>query len=822
MSEGLADDGAGRLGGKWPGLMSRWRIPAFWRAVAVIAIAYLAFTFAFPPVMPKSLLIAYMFFTIIGVLLYYSFDDQRFAEFKAPILAVLRANVGTNAIVRRILLMGIPLAAAFGVHAMVSPSFDPPVEFRQVHPAPPASLYAFGKSFDLTSLENPVRMEALKLMADNPDEGWKRFRASVDAGRKVYSQNCLFCHGGLLFGKGVFAGAFDPMPANFQDAGTIAQLQESYLFWRIVAGGHGLPREGAPWNSAMPAWQPMLSESDVWNVIIFLYDYVGRPPRIWDAEVSRQVTALNDARLRERAGLMGRELYLFHCAACHGEKGAGDGPAVARLYPKPRDFTTGLFKYKTSPSGKLARDEDIFNTIKFGLSGTAMPAWEQLFSDEQISSLIPVLKGFDIFGAWAPDDAMDEDFDEEGRYAGMPVSESAWLEMGNQVPFSGESVAKGKDLFHKKDTCSACHGLDGRGNITSGKKLKDDWKDRIWPRNLTKPWTWRASNVPGDEPQARDATIRHIFTRLSVGIPGTPMPEHTKAISEEDRWHIANYVHTLRGTSAQPEGKYLIRACRVDRSLPNTIDDRAWNEAEATTLLMAPNISKEDRLFTPLNDAVTVQALYNDDEIAFLLTVDDRTDSRSGEPVSMQIHDWRHSMHSDAFAIQFPKQVAFTSAGIVDKPWFHHGDAAHHTTIWHWNAGAFDPVQAPSATVFDAAGPNKRLQPRPADNMTADGRWRSGQWRVMIKMPRSGGDAGDIKFAEGQFIPVSFANWDGSNGEIGSRHSLTAWHWLLLPPVANPVWTIGLPAGAFVLTFAGGLLLVRSQRRKMVGKEGRR
>jgi len=63
--------------------------------------------------------------------------------------------------------------------------------------------------------------------------------------------------------------------------GTIAQLQESFLFWRIATGGPGLPAEAAPWISSMPVWENFLTEEEIWEVILFMYDYTGRQPRSW-------------------------------------------------------------------------------------------------------------------------------------------------------------------------------------------------------------------------------------------------------------------------------------------------------------------------------------------------------------------------------------------------------------------------------------------------------------------------------------------------------------------------------------------------------------
>src|SRR5207244_6009394 len=84
-------------------------------------------------------------------------------------------------------------------------------------------------------------------------------------GKHVYYRNCLPCHGDHLDGQGHFASGFNPLPANFQDNGTIAQLTESFVFWRVAKGGPGLPREGTPWNSAMPVWEDFLTEREIWR-----------------------------------------------------------------------------------------------------------------------------------------------------------------------------------------------------------------------------------------------------------------------------------------------------------------------------------------------------------------------------------------------------------------------------------------------------------------------------------------------------------------------------------------------------------------------------
>ena len=813
------------------------RPTAFWQAVLVLAVAWLIFHWAFPPFMPRSMMITYTIITFVGVMLYFSSDEQRWAQFKAPVVSTLRDD--NKAALRWILVTVISLAPGYAVYDAVKPSREKPLELRQVHPAPPSTLNVYKKSYNLGTLENPVRMRILKQLDSDPDAAWKAYRDAVQAGSFVYYKNCFYCHGDLLNGKGHIAKGLDPLPTNFADVGTIAQLQESFLFWRITTGGPGLPKGGMPWNSAMPVWHELLSEEEVWNVITFLYDYVEQVPRMWDQGISKAVSAMKEKVASQRAAMKSVDLYQFRCAVCHGEKGAGDGPAAEFLAPKPRDFTGGLWKFKTSPGDLPPRDADLLTIIKSGLNGTSMPGWSAVLTDQQIGGLIAVLKQFDTSGVWAPKDAKKEDFDEAGHYVApgaKVITEQEPLE--GQIAYSAESVKLGKDVF--EENCRKCHGHAGRGNITSGKFLEDDWGERVWARDLTQPWTWRFSEASsaGDQTApstaGRDETIRNIYTRLSIGIRGTPMPAHRAvqagekdAITRDDRWHVANYTYSLREGATWPGERNVIEAVQVTGDLPAGVEDATWDRIPASTFRLVPNIIKESRLFTPLNEAVTVRVAYNEREIAFLLEVNDRTESRPGGPILAQMPNKSEKIYPDAFAIQFPKEGAYSTAP-VEKPLYRHGDADHPTTIWYWSAGSVDPAVEPSAILFDATGPDAKLIKRTGgSDLAAAGEWKDGRWRVLMKRPRgsadqsAGGPPGgksatpaDVVFRKGQFLPVSFANWDGNNGEVGSKHGLTPWFWLLLPTETNHAFVYGSSAGTALAVFLLGVVLVRSERRK--------
>ncbi len=344
-----------------------------------------------------------------------------------------------------------------------------------------------------------------------------------------------------------------------------------------------------------------------------------------------------------------------------------------------------------------------------------------------------------------------------------------------------------------------CHGEQGRGNVTSGKKLKDDWGDRIWPRNLTRPETWR---VTGD---ARD-----IFQRISTGIRGTPMPEHTTTVPIKDRWDIANYVMTLKGNATPlSQGETVIRGARVSGPLPDNPDDPAWEQAQPITFRLAPNVIKEPRLFFSLNETVTVRALFNDGDVALRLDVDDRTFSVRGDELEQRYRLEDVEPTADALAVQFPRTIPMT----FEKPWFRHGNKRLPVNMWYWRAPSREPAEPEQVMLLDADGPDAPPRPREAagSTLSGTGTWSDGQWRVVLKRPLLSDHAFDLQFQTGRYIPIAFANWDGLAGEAGGRHSLTGWYWLLLEPETNLLAVYGLSGGAGVLA---GLLFLAAARRQ--------
>ncbi len=249
----------------------------FWQAVLLLAVSYLIFEYgigyllpavgvASAPV-PRSVILQYMATVLVGVLLWVSSEEERWHRFQEPVRRTLVDP--DRRVARGALLVAVPLLAGWMAYRSVAPSYTAPAGLRSVHPAPPTQIDFRGETLRLAGLENPLRHQG-------------SLEEHVRRGATLYSRNCVACHGDRLEGDGHFAAAFNPVPADFTSSGTLPQLTESYVFWRIAKGGPGLPREGAPWNSAMPAWEEVLDQDEIWSVIIFLYEQTGAQPRTWE------------------------------------------------------------------------------------------------------------------------------------------------------------------------------------------------------------------------------------------------------------------------------------------------------------------------------------------------------------------------------------------------------------------------------------------------------------------------------------------------------------------------------------------------------------
>ena len=239
-----------------------------WLFIWPLAI-YLLVRFGIEVHVPASVLKIYLWLTLGGVVSYIYADDERYTV----VASQLHTFICDDKYTFPRLIMTILLPVLFATKIYFDVNVEPRAATfgRTVHPAPPGNITVNGNQIDLISGKNPYR--------ELEESDKEAFAKHLENGKRVYYQNCVYCHGDDMGGDGIFAHALAPVPANFNSATTISQLQEAYLYWRLAKGGPGLPDESGPWSSSMPAWEKFLTEEEMWDVILYLYDYTGYTPR---------------------------------------------------------------------------------------------------------------------------------------------------------------------------------------------------------------------------------------------------------------------------------------------------------------------------------------------------------------------------------------------------------------------------------------------------------------------------------------------------------------------------------------------------------------
>jgi DMSO reductase family type II enzyme heme b subunit len=452
----------------------------------------------------------------------------------------------------------------------------------------------------------------------------------------------------------------------------------------------------------------------------------------------------------------GKAVYDRKCALCHGEKGDGNGPGAERFVPRPRDFTKGLFKIRSTATNTPS-DQDLFDIVTKGMPGTSMPGWSML-PEQDRWNVVAYIKRF----------AADR-FSEEPKP----------LELPKEVASSEESIKRGREMFEAIE-CNKCHGNAGRADGPSRPELKDEWGFSIAPANLTKRWTFRGGKSRKD-----------IATRLAAGVLGTPMPAFLDSVEKpEDIWHLANYVVSLGPD--EPRAVSLITVSAVSEDIPVDPDAELWKAQRGQDIVLAGQVIIEPRNFSPAIDMVTLRAVYNDREIAFHLTWDDPTESKP-EPQAKRF--------ADVISLQFRPGAAPGD----QRPYFLMGDANDAVYLLRWEQGK-------GGAEVTANGPDK-LSPLADSEVTAQAVYKDGQYRLVLKRALVAKDTARASFAPKVFTPIAFQAWDGGAGESGAKMALTAWYPLTLEePRSNRRFVV--PPLVAVLTFAAMVLIIRSAGRR--------
>jgi cytochrome c oxidase cbb3-type subunit I/II len=231
------------------------------------------------------------------------------------------------------------------------------------------------------------------------------------------------------------------------------------------------------------------------------------------------MTIPDSADLREQ----GREVYENHCVGCHGARGDGAGLAATFLWPLPRDFTAGVFKFRSTPSGSLPTDGDLFRTITRGVRWTAMPTWHEVRDKERLA-VVAYVKTFSK--RWR-EEAVEPP-------VALPAPPRATPDL----------LARGKALYVQAK-CAECHGEDGRGDGPSADQLRDDFDRPVRPVDFTR------GQLKGG------AGVADVYRALTTGLDGTPMPSFADSMTDAERWAIAYHVLSLSAWSDPLTGQRL-------------------------------------------------------------------------------------------------------------------------------------------------------------------------------------------------------------------------------------------------------------------------
>jgi len=212
----------------------------------------------------------------------------------------------------------------------------------------------------------------------------------------------------------------------------------------------------------------------------------------------------------------GKSNYRRYCAGCHGDYGDSNGENSVWLDPKPRDFTIATFKCRSTPTGTLPTDEDLYDTIGRGITNSNMPIWNAL-GPQMRADLVAYIKIFSP--RW------------DKEKAGTPIPIPA------EPPVTIDSIAHGKALFAKLE-CWKCHGPHGEGDGPSAATLTDSKDQPIRPYNF--------AQGKDDSRFKCGGTNQDIYKIFMTGVDGTPMPSFADVIQPNDAWDLVHFLRTLQ------------------------------------------------------------------------------------------------------------------------------------------------------------------------------------------------------------------------------------------------------------------------------------
>ncbi len=209
----------------------------------------------------------------------------------------------------------------------------------------------------------------------------------------------------------------------------------------------------------------------------------------------------------------GKQLYRRYCIGCHGAQGDGNGENAPWIDPKPRDFTAAVFKCRSTPTGTLPTDEDLFESVTRGFITTNMPSWRPLTNHNR-ADLVAYIKTY--AARW------------KTEMPGTPIV------IPPEPPITIESILHGRDLYLSVE-CWKCHGPAGHGDGPSAATLTDSKNNPIRPYDFSVGSRFKCG-----------VTNQDLYRIFMTGLDGTPMPSYAETIKPADAWDLVHFLRTLQ------------------------------------------------------------------------------------------------------------------------------------------------------------------------------------------------------------------------------------------------------------------------------------
>ena len=526
----------------------------------------------------------------------------------------------------------------------------------------------------------------------------------------------------------------------------------------------------------------------------------------------------------------GKKVYFKRCVWCHGVEGGGDGPSHERLFTKPRNFIQGTFKIRWTNSGELPRDKDLINTVTHGLTGSAMPAWGDFLSTDEIEAVVQFVKSLVQDRDWSDEDETVEDV----------ITELGTNPWGATAPYyhgiPQEDIDAGRKLMIE-NKCFECHGAEGRGD--GNPTMKDDWGFPIVAANWQQCWNFRGARRDHYNPF-------NVARTISTGLNGTPMPNYRDKISVEDRWKVAAFVNSLcprkkidRLTN-KPVPDFLIASKYTEGEISTDIADPMWVSSDSAPkivdrpegkednprrnyIALAGQITRGERNFDPKADNLWVSSRWNKDQgIYYLVEYDQRFLSTDPE-------------YPDAVGIQWPAKLQDLFG--AEKPYFIYGDSKKPVDIWKASflANGYKDTYAinPNATAADAFKLDLTVEELNGNGFDAvtvkdetnvkvvSSSYDRGRVKIMFQRALTTEGDMDVQIPSESFIPVAFMQWAGWDKEKDEHQAISTWYYTILePPLPDSLYYMP-PIMAVVFVGLQGWLVWMTKRTRKMYSDGK-